>query len=116
MLDNTNAHREMSTYFKEQINRNEVSIMKQQHIPICEKFTLTIREASEYFNIGIKNMRKLAEAHTDTFAVHHGNRILIIRSRCEDYILSRLAGVSAALESADMGQHSSTQEKGENQI
>ena len=90
--------------------------MKQQHIPVNEKFILSIREASEYFNIGIKNMRRLAENHTDTFAVYNGNRILIIRSRCEDYILSRLAGVSAALESDEMDQHSLTLEKGENQI
>ena len=78
---------------KEQIHRNEVYIMKQQHIPVNEKFILSIREASEYFNIGIKNMRRLAENHTDTFAVYNGNRILIIRSRCEDYILSCLTEI-----------------------
>lgn len=51
-----------------------------------EKYTLTIREASEYFGIGIKRMRRLAEDHTDTFSVMCGNRYLIIRKRFEDFL------------------------------
>ncbi len=61
------------------------------HVPISEKFTLTIREASEYFSIGTKVMRRLAENHTDSFAIWNGNRFLIIRTRFEEYLLSCLA-------------------------
>ena len=32
-------------------------------IPVQEKYDLTIREASEYFSIGIKKMRRLAEVN-----------------------------------------------------
>jgi len=35
-------------------------------------------------------MRRIAEDHFDSFALMHGNRILIIRSRCEEYIISCL--------------------------
>lgn len=61
-------------------------------IPINEKYMLTIKEASAYFNIGIKKMRRLAEDNTDFFAILMGNRYLIIRMRFEDYINSLLAG------------------------
>ena len=49
-----------------------------------------VKAHSEYFNIGQKNMRRIAEDHFDSFALMHGNRILIIRSRCEEYIISCL--------------------------
>ena len=61
-------------------------------IPISEKYMLTIKEASAYFNIGIKKMRRLAEDNTDSFAILMGNRYLIIRMRFENYINSLLAG------------------------
>ena len=64
--------------------------MDRNTIPVPEKYLLTIREASEYFNIGIKYMRRLAETHGDSFAIRNGNRLLIIRSRFEEYILSLL--------------------------
>ena len=30
-------------------------------VPVSEKYTLTIKEAASYFNIGTKKMRRLAE-------------------------------------------------------
>ncbi|MBQ0072153.1 MAG: helix-turn-helix domain-containing protein [Spirochaetales bacterium] len=51
-----------------------------------DKYMLTIREAAEYFGIGIKKMRRLAEDHTDTFAVMCGNRYLVIRKRFEEFL------------------------------
>ncbi len=54
-----------------------------------EKYSLSINEAAQYFSIGIKKMRRLAEDNLDTFAVYSGNRYLIIRSRFEEYLLNR---------------------------
>ena len=65
--------------------------MSGNGIPISEKFTLSIQEASDYFSIGIKVMRRLAEEHTDSFAVWNGNRLLIIRSRFEEYLIGCLS-------------------------
>ena len=62
----------------------------EESIPVKDKFLLTINEASEYFNIGQKNMRRIAENHLDSFGIFQGNRFLIIRSRFEEYIISCL--------------------------
>lgn len=51
---------------------------------------LTIKEATEYFNIGTKALRRLAESHTGDFAIVMGNRYLIIREKFEAYIISCL--------------------------
>ena len=64
--------------------------MSETSVPISEKFSLTIKEASEYFSIGTKVLRRLAEKHTDSFAVWNGSRYLIIRSRFEEYLISCL--------------------------
>lgn len=55
-------------------------------IPISEKYMLTIKEASEYFNIGIKNMRRLAEENKGAYSIFMGNRYLIVRTKFEEYI------------------------------
>lgn len=63
-------------------------------IPVQEKYALTIREASEYFSIGIKKMRRLAEVNLGRFAIYSGNRYLIIRTKFEKYIDSLINGES----------------------
>ncbi|WP_330387306.1 excisionase [[Clostridium] polysaccharolyticum] len=55
-------------------------------VPVCEKYTLTIREAAAYFNIGMKKMRRLAEENTGRFAIFSGNRYLIIRTKFEEFL------------------------------
>ena len=56
-------------------------------IPFWEKYTLTIREAAEYFQIGEKKMRRIAEENIDSdFVVMNGNRIMIKRKCFEQYI------------------------------
>lgn len=61
-------------------------------IPISEKYMLTIKEASEYFSIGIKNMRRMAEQNTGFYAVFLGNRYLIVRKKFEEYMDSLTMG------------------------
>ncbi len=60
----------------------------RNQLPLSERYTLSIKEAAVYFNIGIKKMRRLAEDHLDEFAVMSGNRYLIIRQMFEDYLMS----------------------------
>lgn len=55
-------------------------------ISVMEKYTLTVREAAAYFGIGVKKMRRLAEDHTDSFAVQCGNKYLIIRTKFEEFL------------------------------
>ena len=58
----------------------------KENVPISEKYTLTIREAAVYFNIGMKKMRRLAEDNLGIFAIFSGNRYLIIRTKFEQYL------------------------------
>ena len=64
----------------QQVNRSE------ELIPVQEKYALTIQEASEYFSIGIKKMRRLAEDNLGRFAIYSGNRYLIIRTKFEKFM------------------------------
>ena len=47
--------------------------MTNQKIPVNEKYMLSINEAAQYFNIGVKKMRRLAEDNLGVFAVYSGN-------------------------------------------
>ena len=51
-----------------------------------EKYMLTVKEASEYYNIGTKSLRRIAENGEKKFAVSSGNKVLIIRHRFEGYL------------------------------
>lgn len=57
-----------------------------QKLATSEKYSLTIKEAADYFGIGIKRMRRLAEDHLGTFSAYNGNRYLIIRADFEQYL------------------------------
>lgn len=63
------------------------NLNEKKSIPIWEKFTLTISEASEYFNLGEKKMRFLADNYNDYgFVLQNGNKTLIKRRKFEDFI------------------------------
>ena len=55
-------------------------------VPIHEKYLLTMKEASAYFNIGVKRLRRLAEDNMDAFGVYNGNRYMIIRQKFEKFL------------------------------
>ena len=58
-----------------------------KEIPIWEKYTLTIREAAEYFHIGEKKMRQIVDENGDAdFILMVGNRTMIKRKLFEEYI------------------------------
>ena len=52
--------------------------MNNNDIPVWEKYTLTIEEASKYFRIGENKLRRLAEENKDAgWLIMNGNRIQI---------------------------------------
>ena len=58
-------------------------------VPIWEKYTLTIEEASKYFRIGEKKLRKIAEENqTASWVIMNGNRVQIKRKQFEKIIYS----------------------------
>ena len=53
-------------------------------VPIWEKYSLTIEEASKYFRIGENKLRKLAEENLSSgWVLMNGNRIQIKREKFE---------------------------------
>lgn len=57
------------------------------YLTINEKYNLTIKEATQYFNIGEKNLRKLvANNPTANYILMVGNKILIKRKIFEQFI------------------------------
>lgn len=56
-------------------------------VQVKDKFCLTIDEASEYFNIGEKKMRKLVAENMDSgFVIQNGVKVLIKRKRFEAFL------------------------------
>ena len=61
--------------------------MSNNDVPIWEKYTLTIEEASKYFRIGEKKLRKIAEENqTASWVIMNGNRVQIKRKQFEKII------------------------------
>ena len=61
--------------------------MNNTDVPIWERYTLTIEEASKYFRIGENKMRKLAEENIGSnWVIMNGNRMQIKRKQFEKII------------------------------
>ncbi|EOB7416239.1 excisionase [Staphylococcus aureus] len=61
--------------------------MKSTDIPIWERYTLTIEEASKYFRIGENKLRRLTEENkNENWLIMNGNRIQIKRKLFEKVI------------------------------
>lgn len=57
--------------------------------PLNERYLLSIREAADYFGIGEKKLRRLAENNLyHGFAVYNGNRYMIVRKKLEEFLES----------------------------
>lgn len=56
-------------------------------VPVWEKYTLSIEEASKYFRIGENKLRRLAEENRYAdWLILNGNRIQIKRKQFERFI------------------------------
>ena len=61
--------------------------MNNTDVPIWERYTLTIEEASKYFRIGENKLRKLAEEDIGSnWVIMNGNRMQIKRKQFEKII------------------------------
>lgn len=61
--------------------------MSKIDIPVWERYTLTIEEASRYFRIGENKLRRMAEENRDAdWLIMNGNRIQIKRKQFEKVI------------------------------
>ena len=61
--------------------------MKNQNIPVWERYTLSVDEAADYYHIGESKLRRIAEEHPDdNFAILNGNRLLFKREKFELFL------------------------------
>ena len=60
------------------------------YLEINEKYLLTVTEASEYFNVGPRQIQKVIEENEGNFALQLDGKDMIIRENFEAY-LQRLA-------------------------
>ena len=60
---------------------------RQSSVPIWEKYALTISQAAEYFGIGERKLRSIADEYEDAeFILMNGDRKLIKRKLFEDFL------------------------------
>lgn len=60
---------------------------KESNVPLWHKYSLTITEASEYFNIGEKKLRQMVqENETADFLLNNGVKVLIKRTKFEQFL------------------------------
>lgn len=60
-----------------------------KYIPIKDKLNLTIKEASQYSNIGETTIRKLLKEKGCSFLLKIGNKNLVKRKEFEKYLDSK---------------------------
>ena len=67
----------------------EMCMAEQAQVEIKDKFCLTIDEASAYFNIGEKKLRRIVTDNIDTgFIIQNGVKFLIKRKQFETFLES----------------------------
>ena len=68
------------------INKAKEMIKVKKEIPVCEKYNLTIEEASAYFNIGKDRMREIVNENRNELVLVIGRKNLIKRKKMEEYL------------------------------
>ena len=62
-------------------------MIDDKHVQIKDKFCLTIEEASAYFNIGEKKLRKIVSDNLDSgFIIQNGVKFLVKRKQFEKFL------------------------------
>jgi excisionase family DNA binding protein len=66
---------------------DEVMKKEADKVPVWEKYTLTIAEASDYFNIGENKLRRFLSEHKgESYILMNGTKVLIKRKQFEKII------------------------------
>ena len=62
-------------------------MINDKQVQIKDKFCLTIEEASAYFNIGEKKLRKIVSDNLDSgFIIQNGVKFLVKRKQFEKFL------------------------------
>lgn len=68
-------------------SQTEMCMDNEKRVPLWHKYSLTIREASEYFNLGEKKLRQIIqEQPQEDFILNNGTKVLIKRVKFEQFM------------------------------
>ena len=59
---------------------------EERTVPVWEKSMLTLREAAQYFGIGINKLRELTDAENCPYVLFVGNKRMIKRRMLDTYL------------------------------
>jgi len=76
-------------YIRGWIMNQNITEADNAGIPIERKLNLTVREASEYSNIGINKINDMLRNPMCEFVLYVGNRKLVKRREFEEYLSKR---------------------------
>ncbi len=60
--------------------------MEKIMVPVSEKYALTVNEATAYFNIGTKRIRRILAENPTKFTLMCGSKQLIVRHKFETFL------------------------------
>ena len=61
--------------------------MAVNSIPICDKYVLSVEEASQYFHIGVNKIRRLVNEHAEAdWVLWNASHAFIKRTKFEKFI------------------------------
>ena len=56
-------------------------------IPIYERYLLDVKEAAQFFHIGEKKIRQMADIYANSgFVIMNGNKVLIKRAKFQEFL------------------------------
>lgn len=59
----------------------------KEAIPVYRRYLLDIKEAADYFHIGEKKLREMADVYANSgFVIMNGNRVLFKRERFQEFL------------------------------
>lgn len=72
---------------REDFAEEQSSEQSRSHVPVWEKYAMTIAEAAAYFRVGEKRLRRVVNENPDAdFVLWVGTRALIKRKLFENYL------------------------------
>lgn len=69
------------------MKKGRVIFIDNINIPLSQRYCLTIKQATEYFGIGEKKLRKIIDDNRDSgLFLQNGNKCLVKRKMFEEWI------------------------------
>lgn len=74
------------------MDTENITRSKKREVPICDRYLLTINEASDYTGIGICRLRMLAAKPQNNFIIYVGAKKMFKRKKLDEF-LDRAASI-----------------------